>query len=70
MNRWLSRGTLGSLLVVIAGCVDTAEPTGPMPNPPEDPGELTSVVIDAVGNASEGRTPSAAPRTTRSPRGR
>jgi len=31
------------------GCVDTADPTGPVPTPPGDEGEFTSVVVTGAG---------------------
>ena len=55
MNRWLSRRMIGLLFVTfiaVAGCVDYQEPTGPVPQPPPDDGELTSAVLRAGGNAS------------------
>jgi hypothetical protein len=47
-----------SLLAVIAlvgvlGCLDTAEPTGPIPDPaPEDPGELAPSEGQALGTST------------------
>ena len=56
MNRWLSRRMIGLLFLFFfagAGCVDTAEPTGPVPQPPpDDGGDLTSVDLRADGHAS------------------
>ena len=40
-------GVLVSVLML--GCVDTAEPTGPAPTPPGDEGELTSAVVTEAG---------------------
>ena len=58
---------LTALLVLLVGCVDTAEPTGPVPVPdPEDPGELAPTVlaasaasdpVAAEATASSRRTP-------------
>jgi hypothetical protein len=45
--------------LVILGCVDTSEPTGPAPTPPEDGGELTSAEVmegDLAGPTEGART--------------
>lgn len=50
------------------GCVDTAEPTGPVPKPEPDPGELTSVAQPAYDPASvAGRPDPRAPTTAPTP---
>ena len=53
MNRWLSRRIgLFFIAIAVAGCVDYQEPTGPVPTPDPQEGELTSVVVRADGSAS------------------
>lgn len=47
--------------ILASGCVDTAEPTGPAPNPPGDEGELTSLVEPDVSDG-EATTASARKR--------
>jgi hypothetical protein len=61
MSRW-SQLVLTSLVVAALGCVDTAEPTGPVPTPdPEpDPGELAPSIhqgpsMDELGETSARR---------------
>lgn len=50
-------GFLFVFLIAVAGCVDYAEPTGPVPVPEPDPGELTSVVVPADGSVPAARRP-------------
>ena len=60
MSPSLSRRMIGFLfvfLIAVAGCVDYAEPTGPVPVPEPDPGELTSAVVPADADASAARRP-------------
>lgn len=55
MNPSLQRRMIGFLFVLsmaVAGCVDYAEPTGPVPVPEPDPGELTSVAVPADADVS------------------
>jgi hypothetical protein len=62
MNRWLSRQMIGFFVIVtLAGCVDYQEPTGPLPQPEPEDGELTSVVWQADGSSAAGRRVSRAP---------
>ena len=58
MNPSRSRRMIGFLfvfLIAVAGCVDYAEPTGPVPVPEPEPGELTSAVVPADADASAAR---------------
>jgi len=54
---WRTIGLLFFLFVGVSACVDTAEPTGPVPTPEPEPGELTSVVRPADGPASAASRP-------------
>jgi hypothetical protein len=48
-----------ALLVLWGGCVDHAEPTGPVPTPPDDGGEITAPAVtpsDDATTAARGRT--------------
>jgi len=50
MRKRSSLLIFASLLVLWGGCVDTTEPTGPVPDPPEDGGgELTAAVSNDSG---------------------
>lgn len=64
MNPSMSRRMIGFLFVFVmalAGCVDYAEPTGPVPVPEPDPGELTSAAVPANADASAARRPASRP---------
>jgi hypothetical protein len=52
MNRSTTRWVFGFLLIAVAACVDTAEPTGPVPTPNPDPGEIISTAGQADGALS------------------
>jgi hypothetical protein len=66
MRRW--SGVLIVLSILLPGCVDTAEPTGPVPTPPGDEGgELTSAVTTEAGVA-EDVAGAQAPRRSRASR--
>jgi hypothetical protein len=50
MNRSRSRRLIGLVVLALAGCLDTAEPTGPVPTPEPDPGELTAGASLSAGD--------------------
>lgn len=56
MSPWLSRLVIPFLLIVVAACVDTADPTGPVPQPepPENPGDFTQATQAAEVGPSSG----------------
>ena len=70
LARRPSRRRLSALLLLVGlllpACVDTAEPTGPVPAPEGEEGELTSSVVEDAGaeavGRSQSRTRSVAPR--------
>lgn len=63
MPRWSTVLMLFSLVLVL-GCVDTAEPTGPAPTPPEDDGgELTPGAVTVAGTAQAAESARASART-------
>ena len=55
-----ARGVLIPVTLLMLGCVDTAEPTGPAPPPPGDEGELTSAVVTDDPHSEADRPPTAA----------
>ena len=61
MSRW--SGVLVAMSMLMLGCVDTAEPTGPVPTPPGDEGELTSAVVTEAGVEEPGGPGPTRPRS-------
>jgi len=57
MNRAI--GVLMVSVVLMLGCVDTDELTGPAPKPPGDEGELTSTVVSGADAAEQAQTTAA-----------
>ncbi|MBM4185398.1 MAG: hypothetical protein FJ207_14470 [Gemmatimonadetes bacterium] len=67
----MSRSSLPWMLLVLAtlGCVDTAEPTGPVPIPPDDGGEIISRDAGLVAGLVDSEAEAAASRARAEPTG-
>ncbi len=66
MSRSATRWVFGFLMIAITACVDTAEPTGPVPTPEPDPGEIISTAGRADGTVSAPVRPASPAKRSRS----